>query len=74
MNRGQLSLVPKESPQIPLFKVTRTGDKKFNVMLTCTHCGNEIPVNWAKLVKSMPGYNTRSCTYCFKVSRIRKES
>lgn len=67
---GQQRLPVDKSPQLPWWTATRTGGKRFNVILTCGWCGADIPVNWKRLRATTPEYHTRSCLYCFKTGKL----
>lgn len=61
-------------PGFPRFVLEEQVEVRDGILarVRCPRCGEATLVNWDRWVGSRE-LNTRSCTYCFKVSAIPKE-
>lgn len=59
-------------PQFQLVQDATVADVTY-ARIRCPRCGEEFMVKWTVWVATRT-VNTRSCTYCFKVSALPKEA
>lgn len=60
-------------PRFVLVQEATVADVTY-ARIKCPRCDEEFKVKWDTWVASRPAVNTRSCTYCFKVSALPKEA
>jgi Zn-finger protein len=72
-NERKLRRRLRSESNLPVWKTTELGNGKLGIQCPRYGCGGKATVNKKKWIEAKPGFESRSCTYCYAVAWIPEE-